>query len=203
MSSGSVRPLRSISRATWTISSQRRRDESAQADDVHFLVNRRLHLFARHQSRRGHRSRNCCSATRRRRMFLPMSSNVAFDRRQKEFSPASFAAPADFSASRKGCRYATAFFAITRADLTTCGKNILPEPNRSPTTFMPAMSGPLDDEQRLAVFLARFLGVGVNEIHDAFHESACDRRSSTVPLRHSSSTMATLPLFVSPIRWRI
>merc|ERR1719333_1751680 len=34
-----------------------------------------------------------------------------------------------------------AFF-ITRADLMTCGRNILPEPNRSPTTFIPSMSGP-------------------------------------------------------------
>ena len=35
-------------------------------------------------------------------------------------------------------RYATAFF-ITRADFTTCGKNILPEPNKSPTTFIPVI----------------------------------------------------------------
>src|SRR6476659_8098896 len=38
-------------------------------------------------------------------------------------------------------RWATAFF-ITRADFTTCGRNILPDPNRSPTTFMPSISGP-------------------------------------------------------------
>src|SRR4028118_1875366 len=38
-------------------------------------------------------------------------------------------------------RWATAFF-ITRALLTTCGRNIFPDPNRSPTAFMPAMSGP-------------------------------------------------------------
>ena len=31
---------------------------------------------------------------------------------------------------------------MTRADLTTWGKNILPSPNRSPTTFMPSISGP-------------------------------------------------------------
>merc|ERR1719420_1786513 len=50
-------------------------------------------------------------------------------------------ASASFSASMKGMRWATAFF-ITRADLMTCGRNILPEPNRSPTTFIPSMSGP-------------------------------------------------------------
>ena len=38
-------------------------------------------------------------------------------------------------------RTATAFF-ITRALLTTWGRNIRPAPNRSPTTFMPAISGP-------------------------------------------------------------
>ena len=38
-------------------------------------------------------------------------------------------------------RTATAFF-ITRALLTTCGRNIRPAPNRSPTTFIPAISGP-------------------------------------------------------------
>ncbi|SKV98577.1 Uncharacterised protein [Mycobacteroides abscessus subsp. abscessus] len=46
-----------------------------------------------------------------------------------------------FSASMNGSRYATAFF-ITRADFTTWGRNIFPEPKRSPTTFMPSISGP-------------------------------------------------------------
>ena len=41
----------------------------------------------------------------------------------------------------KGNRYATAFF-MTRALLTTCGRNIFPAPNSSPTTFIPAISGP-------------------------------------------------------------
>jgi len=40
-----------------------------------------------------------------------------------------------------GCRYATARF-MTRADLTTCGRNIFPEPKRSPTTRMPSINGP-------------------------------------------------------------
>ena len=46
-----------------------------------------------------------------------------------------------FSSSINGIRCATACF-ITRADFTTCGKNILPAPNKSPTTFMPSISGP-------------------------------------------------------------
>ena len=48
---------------------------------------------------------------------------------------------ASFSSSIKGIKCATAFF-ITRADLTTWGKNIFPEPNRSPTTFIPSIRGP-------------------------------------------------------------
>ena len=48
---------------------------------------------------------------------------------------------ARFSASISGSRIATAFF-ITRALFTTCGRNILPAPNSSPTMFMPSISGP-------------------------------------------------------------
>ena len=40
------------------------------------------------------------------------------------------------SFSMYGTRYPTAFF-ITRADLMTWGRNIRPEPNRSPTTDIP------------------------------------------------------------------
>ena len=50
-------------------------------------------------------------------------------------------APGSRSASRYGTRWATAFF-MTRALLTTWGRNILPAPNRSPTTFIPSISGP-------------------------------------------------------------
>ena len=31
---------------------------------------------------------------------------------------------------------------MTLADLTTCGRNILPEPKRSPTMSMPCIRGP-------------------------------------------------------------
>ncbi len=31
---------------------------------------------------------------------------------------------------------------MTRALFTTCGRNILPAPKRSPTTFIPSISGP-------------------------------------------------------------
>src|SRR5882762_5876411 len=73
-------------------------------------------------------------------IFLPMSCTspltVAMMMR-----PLERCAPASLLCSMNGTRCATARF-ITRALLTTCGRNILPLPNRSPTTFMPSMSGP-------------------------------------------------------------
>ena len=49
--------------------------------------------------------------------------------------------PSDFSAAMKGSKWRTAVF-MTRADFTTCGKNILPSPKSFPTTRMPSISGP-------------------------------------------------------------
>src|ERR1700694_1380348 len=56
-----------------------------------------------------------------------------------------------FSACMNGSRYATARF-IARALFTTCGRNILPAPNRSPTTFMPSINGPSMTISGLAYF---------------------------------------------------
>ena len=74
-------------------------------------------------------------------MFLPMSCTspltVAITMRPADRASSS----ARFSRSRNGTRYATARF-ITRALFTTCGRNILPSPKRSPTVFIPAISGP-------------------------------------------------------------
>ena len=78
-------------------------------------------------------------------MFLPMSCTSPFTVARTilpcAFTASPRAAIAAFSASMNGVRYATDFF-ITRADFTTCGKNILPAPNKSPTTLMPAINGP-------------------------------------------------------------
>ena len=65
-----------------------------------------------------------------------------------------------------GSRWATAFF-ITRADFTTCGRNILPAPNRSPTTFMPSISGPSITSSGRVDGLAHFLGVLDHVLVDA------------------------------------
>ena len=45
------------------------------------------------------------------------------------------------AASMNGVRTATLFF-MTRALFTTCGRNIFPTPNRSPTMFIPSINGP-------------------------------------------------------------
>ena len=55
-------------------------------------------------------------------------------------------------------RSATAFF-MTRALFTTWGRNIRPDPNRSPTMFMPAMSGPSMTSSGRAAGEPRLLGV--------------------------------------------
>ena len=58
----------------------------------------------------------------------------------------------------RGSARATAFF-ITRALFTTWGRNILPAPNRSPTMFMPAMSGPSITSRGRAASQPGLLGV--------------------------------------------
>ena len=77
--------------------------------------------------------------------------------------------PGSFSASMYGTRWATAFF-MTRALLTTWGRNILPAPNRSPTTFMPAISGPSMTWIGRSAAEPRLLGVLDDERVDALDE---------------------------------
>ena len=72
-------------------------------------------------------------------MFLPMSCTSPFTVAMTILPWVR--PPSCFSASMKGVNQATAFF-ITRALFTTWGRNILPAPNKSPTAFMPSISGP-------------------------------------------------------------
>ncbi len=74
-------------------------------------------------------------------MFFPMSCTSPLTVAMTTLPFARVSAFRSFSASMNGMRWATARF-ITRALLTTCGRNILPLPKRSPTTFIPSMSGP-------------------------------------------------------------
>ena len=96
-----------------------------------------------------------------------------------------------FSSSMYGVSHATAFF-ITRADLTTCGRNILPAPKRSPTTLMPSISGPSMTLSGLPYFW-RASSVSSSMNLSMPLSSACSRRFSTVASRHERSSSIFLP----------
>ena len=100
-----------------------------------------------------------------------------------------------FSASMNGSRYATAFF-ITRADFTTWGRNILPAPKRSPTTFMPSISGPSITSigrPPARAISARNSSVSASTFASMPLTRACVIRSRTGRLRHSAATGAPSP----------
>ena len=86
-----------------------------------------------------------------------------------------------------GSRYATARF-IARALLTTCGRNIFPAPKRSPTTFIPSISGPSITSSGRSYSQARLLGVLLDEVDDAVHERVLE------PLLHRCVTPAEIAL---------
>ena len=80
-----------------------------------------------------------------------------------------------------GSRYATAFF-ITRALFTTCGRNILPGAKQIAHHAHAGHERAFDHVERARDFLARFLGVRVDVIDDAFdervRETLLDRRAA-------------------------
>mmetsp|Transcript_36938 Transcript_36938/g.59360 ORF Transcript_36938/g.59360 Transcript_36938/m.59360 type:complete len:259 (-) Transcript_36938:1212-1988(-) len=130
-------------------------------------------------------------------MFLPMSWTSPLTVAIRN-TPALVASPvpplAKRSSSIKGMRWPTDFF-ITRADLITCGKNILPAPKRSPTTFMPSMRGPS--------MICRGLGYAPPTRHSSVSAtqnssmpltSACSRRLPTAWLRHALVSTLAGPL---------
>mmetsp|Transcript_4916 Transcript_4916/g.12722 ORF Transcript_4916/g.12722 Transcript_4916/m.12722 type:complete len:214 (+) Transcript_4916:1353-1994(+) len=93
------------------------------------------------------------------------------------------------SSSMNGMRCATAFF-MTRADLMTCGKNILPAPKRSPTVDMPAMRGPSITFSGCGyvTWSERASSVSATTYLSLPSMSDFLRRSCTDKLRHSSLT---------------
>ncbi len=125
-------------------------------------------------------------------MFLPMSWTSPFTV-AITIVPLGLPTSPDrnFSSSMNGTRWPTACF-ITRADLTTCGRNILPAPNRSPTTFIPAISGPSMTWIGRAYF-RRASSVSSMMCDVMPFTSACERRSSTLASRHARSSTFTLP----------
>ena len=128
-------------------------------------------------------------------MFLPMSwtspLTVAMTIR-----PACSRGLPVFSASRNGSSQATACF-ITRADLTTCGRNILPEPNRSPTTFIPSINGPsMTCSGRSAAWRASSVSASIQSVMPC--TSACSMRLATGAsrqLRSMTRSAALSPLY--------
>ena len=71
-----------------------------------------------------------------------------------------------------GIRWATACF-ITRADFTTCGRNILPGAEQVADDVHAVHQRPFDHVDRPAAacsICARFLGVLDDEVGDAVHE---------------------------------
>ena len=90
-----------------------------------------------------------------------------------------------------GSRYATAFF-IARALLTTCGRNILPAPKSSPTTFMPSISGPSMTWSGSA-YCRRASSTSASMKSTTPCTSACDSRASTGASRHDRSVSRFVP----------
>ena len=85
-------------------------------------------------------------------------------------------------------RWATAFF-ITRALFTTWGRNIRPDPNRSPTMFMPAISGPsITSSGRVAACRASSVSSTIQASMPSTR--AWVRRSFTGSSRHARSSPA-------------
>ena len=75
---------------------------------------------------------------------------------------------------------------MARALFTTCGRNILPAPNSSPTTFMPSISGPSITSSGRPYF-TRASSASCSMKSTMPCTSACDSRDSTEPSRHFRS----------------
>jgi hypothetical protein len=140
ISSGKVIPARSISAATVTISSSdgvMRPDRPIIAASCSRAVSRILvqgTITPRSMTSKPLHWRTTPT------MFLPNVVDVALDGGHDHPAFRRVHAGSLFGFD-EGQQWRPAFF-MTRADFTTCGRNILPDPNRSPTTFMPSISGP-------------------------------------------------------------
>mmetsp|Transcript_11791 Transcript_11791/g.37411 ORF Transcript_11791/g.37411 Transcript_11791/m.37411 type:complete len:239 (-) Transcript_11791:768-1484(-) len=199
MSSGTFRPLRSISFATWIISS---------SDGVMSPERPNTSAFSRTTASRiasdgcitpRSTTRQLLQPSTTPTMFLPMSctSPLTVARTMQLFArwsrDGSAFSASSFSFSMYGIKCATASF-MTRADLITCGKNILPAPKRSPTTDMPSISGPSIMCRGRAYLppLARASSTSSTMNWGIPLTSACTMRCSTVVFSRHSSDAVTL-----------
>ena len=184
ISSGIVNPWRCISCATCTISSS---DGVIRPDSP---------IMSADSARAVSRIRSAGTITPRSTtskllhwsttptMFLPMSWTSPLTVAMMILPLLERAPPC--SRSMKGTRCATARF-MTRADFTTCGRNILPAPNRSPTTFMPSISGPsMTSSGRAAASRASSTSAMMNSSMPLI--SACSRRLPTGHPRQARSS---------------
>ena len=119
-------------------------------------------------------------------MFLPMSCTSPLTVASTTV-PLVFCTPSA-SASMNGIRCATAFF-MTRADFTTCGRNILPEPNRSPTHVHAVHERAFDDVQRMLGGEARFFGVFDDVLIVARHQRMAQALASPAAARQARSSL--------------
>ena len=125
-------------------------------------------------------------------MFLPMSCTSPLTVASTTLPFAAAAPVASRSFSMNGSRYATAFF-MTRALFTTCGRNILPAPNRSPTTFMPSINGP-SMTSRGRASACRASSTSASTWSAMPCTRACESRSLTVPCRQARSSVRVVPV---------
>ena len=193
MSSGRRNPSRVISDAMCTISSSEgvMRPETPTRSHRSSRATERIRSAGTITPRSMTSNPLHCSTTAT--MFLPMSctSPFAVARTMRPARPEKppgldpAPSPAGASVSSQGVRYATARF-ITRADLTTWGRNIRPAPKRSPTTFMPAIRGPsMTSRGRGAARLASSVSSSMWSATPATR--ACSIRFSTGQVRHSAA----------------
>ena len=119
-------------------------------------------------------------------MFLPMSCTSPFT---VAITILPLLEPFYLVALINGSKYATDCF-ITRADFTTCGRNILPSPNKSPTTSMPAINGPSITSSGLG---------NVWQVVIPFTR-ACFKSSPTGQVYHSATESTALFLNFSPLK---
>ncbi len=126
-------------------------------------------------------------------MFLPMSWTSPFTVASTILpAPLWLEPPALLLLLHVGVRWATARF-IARALLTTCGRNIFPTANRSPTIFMPSISGPsMTSSGRPSFCRASSASASMKSTMPCTRAWA--RRFSTVSSRQARSSSFFLPL---------
>ena len=126
-------------------------------------------------------------------IFFPISCTSPFTVAINTF-PA-LRTPSCLSASMSGCKIATAFFMV-RAVFTTCGKNIFPAPNNSPTLFIPSISGPSIISTALGYSLTASAKSSSKWSPMPFIKAYWSRFSTIGSSRHTSCFTASVPVAV-------